>query len=234
MISINDGETETNDKDVTLRFFVVGATHMMISENADFSGASYEIFVPLIPKNYTLSDGDGTKTIYVKYKDTAGNETTETISASILLDTNPPTNGSITINNGASFTDSRYATLKLNATGATEMIISDRSDFSGATYEAYATSKSFTLSSGDGTKIIYVKYKDALGNETDTISDRIVLDTYVAPDEPQYGTVFGYITDENGNPIPNVLVELHSDPTTDLYGYGRVFRIYGCAGRCSI
>ena len=221
-ISINDGETETNDKDVTLRFFVVGATHMMISENADFSGASYEIFVPLISKSYALSDGDGTKTIYVKYKDAAGNETTETISASILLDTTPPTNGSVTINNGASFTDSRYATLKLNATGATEMIISDRSDFSGASYEAYATSKSFTLSSGDGTKIIYVKYKDALGNETDTISDRIVLDTYVAPDEPQYGTVFGYITDENGNPIPNVLVELHSDPMqtyTNADGY---------------
>ncbi len=220
-ISINDGETETTDKDVTLRFFVIGATQMMYSENADFSGASYELFVPLIAKSYTLSDGDGTKTIYVKYKDPAGNETTETISASILLDTTPPTNGSISINNGASFTYNKDVTLTLNAVGAVEMIISDQSDFSGASYETYATSKTFTLSSGDGTKIVYVKYKDELGNETDAISDRIVLDTYVAP-EPLYGTVFGYITDVDGNPIPNVLVELHSDPLqtyTDADGY---------------
>ena len=95
-------------------------------------------------------------------------------------------------------------------------------DFKGAVYEDYATSKSFTLSSGDGTKTIYVKFKDALGNETKTISDMIVLDTYVAPNEPVYGIVSGHVTDENGNPIPNVLVELHSDvrqTRTDADGY---------------
>ena len=312
MISINDGESDTNDKDVTLRFYVTGASQMMISENADFSGASYEPFVPLVSKSYTLSEGDGNKTIYVKYKDTAGNETTETISASILLDTTPPTNASILINDGNAFTadktvalklsaddavemivseksdfsdatyedyatsknftlsetdgtkiiyvkykdalgnetdaisdrivldttaptntsisinkgasvaDSRNVTISLSAKDAVEMIISENADFKGATYEDYATTRSFTLSSGDGTKTIYVKFKDALGNETKTISDTIVLDTYVAPSEPEYGTVSGYLTDENGNPIPNVLVELHSDVRqtyTDADGY---------------
>ena len=177
MISINDGESETNDKNVTLRFYVTGASQMMISENADFSGANYEPFEPLVSKSYTLSEGDGTKTIYVKYKDTAGNETTETISASILLDTTAPTNASILINDGNAFTADKTVALKLSADDAVEMIVSEKSDFSGATYEAYATSKNFTVSDTDGTKIIYVKFKDALGNETDAISDRIVLDT---------------------------------------------------------
>ena len=45
----------------------------------------------------------------------------------------------------------------------------------------YATSASWTLTTGDGAKTVYVKFKDSAGNwSTAQISDQITLDT-VAP-----------------------------------------------------
>jgi hypothetical protein len=50
------------------------------------------------------------------------------------------------------------------------------SSFSAA--EAYATTKTWTLSSGAGTKTVYVQFKDAVGNWSSLpITDTIVLDT---------------------------------------------------------
>ena len=47
-----------------------------------------------------------------------------------------------------------------------------------STAEAYATTKTWTLSSGAGTKTVYVQFKDAAGNwSTLPITDTIVLDT---------------------------------------------------------
>ena len=51
----------------------------------------------------------------------------------------------------------------------------DGTTFSAA--EAYATSKSWTLTSGDGTKTVYVQYQDAAGNWSTAATDTIVLDT---------------------------------------------------------
>ena len=48
---------------------------------------------------WTLSGGDGVKTVYVQYRDAAGNVSPSTI-ADIILDMTPPT-GTININNGA-------------------------------------------------------------------------------------------------------------------------------------
>ncbi len=87
-IKIKDGKTKTNKKEVTLTLYAKGASEMMISEASNFSGASYETYQTT--KEVTLSDGDGDKTIYVKYKDEAGNETDGSLSASITLDQKGP------------------------------------------------------------------------------------------------------------------------------------------------
>jgi hypothetical protein len=42
--------------------------------------------------------------------------------------------------------------------------------------EAYATSKSWLLTSGEGTKTVYVKFKDGAGNWSSEYGDTIVLD----------------------------------------------------------
>ena len=49
--------------------------------------------------SYTLSSGDGTKTVYAWYKDAAGN-VSATASASILLDQTAPSNGTLSATAG--------------------------------------------------------------------------------------------------------------------------------------
>ncbi len=56
-----------------------------------------------------------------------------------------------------------------SASGVTEMQISNIPDFSGASWEPYATSKTpWTLGQTSGLASVYVRYKDAIGNVSDT------------------------------------------------------------------
>lgn len=55
-----------------------------------------------------------------------------------------------------------------SATGVTEMMISNSPDFDGVSWEVYATSKPWTLAQGSGLASVYVRYRDALNNESDT------------------------------------------------------------------
>ena len=50
-------------------------------------------------------------------------------------------------------------------------------NFTWSDPENYATTKNWTLSSGDGTKTVYVKFKDAAGNWSDVFSDTIILNS---------------------------------------------------------
>lgn len=94
-------------------------------------------------------------------------------------DTQPPI-GSITINNGSAMTNNVSVSLTLSATDNSGTI--DQMQFSndGANYstpEAYVTSKTLTLTTGDGTKTVYVKFSDLSGNWSSAFSDTIELDT---------------------------------------------------------
>jgi len=119
---------------------------------------------------------------YVKYytSDEAGNEeTAKTATNTTKLDTIAPT-GTILINDDATYTTSVNVILTLSASddtsGVAEMCFSN----DGVTYtdwEAYATSKSLALTTGDGAKTVYVKYRDNAGLESTPYSDDIILDT---------------------------------------------------------
>jgi len=98
------------------------------------------------------------------------------------VDNDPPA-GSVLINSGASATSSTAATLSLFATDALSAVIAMRLSSNGTTFSAaepYATTRAWTLSTGDGTKTVYVQFQDAAGNWSSSFSDGIVLDT-VAP-----------------------------------------------------
>lgn len=86
-----------------------------------------------------------------------------------------PGNPTISIKEGAVESMVHDVTLTLSAVNATQMIISNREDFIGSAYEAYATTKSWTLASGLGKKTVYVKYKSSTGNESAVASDDIML-----------------------------------------------------------
>ena len=71
-------------------------------------------------------------------------------------------------------------------------------DEGSASWETYAASKSVTLPSGDGLKTVYVKVRDAVGNESSAASDSITLDTAVptvtvtGPDKSTISKVVGF------------------------------------------
>jgi hypothetical protein len=109
-------------------------------------------------------------------------------SAGFILDTRNPSSPSIVINSGAQKTNSVNVTLALSAFDNTmpdlQMMISNNSDFQGAAYEPYVTSKDWVLTEGDGDKTVYAKFKDVYGNEASVVNDTIELDT-IAPPVPQ-------------------------------------------------
>jgi hypothetical protein len=110
-------------------------------------------------------------------------------------DTTPPT-GTITINSGASYTKATDVTLLISCAdtegSCTQMQFSnDNSNWS--TPESFATTKAWTLTSGDGTKTVSAKFKDNAGNWSIAYSDSIVLDTVqpattTSPPGGTYGT----------------------------------------------
>jgi len=100
---------------------------------------------------------------------------------------NPPT-GTIQINGEADATRNTEVTLTLTATddtpGKIRMCISNTMTCS--TWTAFAETMSWTLTSGNGTKTVYVWFKDVWGNVNPTpYSDTILLDTK----DPTDGTV---------------------------------------------
>lgn len=103
-------------------------------------------------------------------------------SSDFGIDLTAPTSPTISIDGGAADTSDTGVTLTLSASdalsGMADMIISENSNFSGAVWEAYNTSKNFTLTGGGGTKTVYVKFRDEAGNESSTVSDTI---TFISP-----------------------------------------------------
>jgi nitrous oxidase accessory protein len=86
----------------------------------------------------------------------------------------PPSSLSIIINNGSAYTNSTSVTLNLSALNADEMSFSNDS-ISWSPWEAFATSKLWEISSGEGIKTIYFKARNTIG-ETAPVNGTIILD----------------------------------------------------------
>jgi len=197
---------------------ISGATISSVSYSVD-SGSwsstgvtgtdSFTVVVPAL--------SDGSHTVRVRATDSYGNVSDSTLygSTTFTVDTTAPTSNSVAINSGATYSTSRSVTLTLSSTGASQMMISENSDFTGASWETYSTSKSFNLSSGDGTKTVYAKFKDESGNTSSSVSDSIVLDT-VAPSLGSFITPRDYTKDDNK---PTLTFKKATDSTSGISSY---------------
>jgi hypothetical protein len=104
-------------------------------------------------------------------------------------DTTAPTNTSVLINAGDNTTTSISTTLTLGATDATQMMISNDSAFTGGVWENFVASKSWTLTSGDGVKTVYAKFKDSVGNISSVVTDVITVSASgTIPSNPAFNT----------------------------------------------
>jgi outer membrane protein assembly factor BamB len=81
--------------------------------------------------------------------------------------------GKITINGGASCTESRTVTLTIEAGSNTEMRISEDPLFIGVAFEPVASSKQFTLSAGFGKKTVYIQFKNGAGELSNVFNAQI-------------------------------------------------------------
>jgi len=145
------------------------------------SGGTWDPWEPYTTsKAWSLIPGDGSKSVWVQYRDNAGNISSQ-YGDGIILDTTAPT-GSIMINGGAANTNSLIVTLNLSASDATsgmsQMRFSNNSSI-WSPWETYSTTKSgwdlstYGGSSSPGTKTTYVQYRDAAGNVSLTYRYRI-------------------------------------------------------------
>jgi hypothetical protein len=126
----------------------------------------------------TTTATSGTHTLQARARDTSGNTTT-TPAISVAVDNVAPT-GTVVINNNATATNNATVTLVLSASDSQGSATQMRFSNNGTTYstaEAYATMKTWTLASGDGTKTVYAQFQDAAGNWSSAATDTIVLDT---------------------------------------------------------
>ena len=180
-IAINNGASYTKTASVTLKVTATdksGISEMQFSnDGSDWTTSeSYAT-----TKSWSLTLGDGSKTVYAKFKDNAGNWSPP-FTATIVFDTDLPT-GSFEINNGQASTASTSVILNISATDANG-ISGMRFSNDGTTWSStlpYSAAANWTLTTGSGTKTVYGKFKDNAGNwSEETYTASITLDT-IAP-----------------------------------------------------
>jgi hypothetical protein len=169
------------------------------------NGAGSTSFVYTTPLPWTLSGGEGTKTVFAQWRDAAGNWSTP-ISDEIVLDNTAPT-GTVEINAGATTTTTVTVTLGLTASdggaGVTSALISNSADFSGATSVPFAASVPWVLASGNGPKTVYVKFVDAAGNvSASAVQDDITLISADATPPNPLTTLTHIVAGSNQTGIP--------------------------------
>jgi len=173
-LSIKNGAGYTNSRDVNLTITANDATYMKIDNNTNFVNMT-----SWIPKSSTYrfrlpSGADGIRTVYLRVKDDAGN--IKTTSDTITLDTTAPSDLTLSINNDAAYTNSTAVTLTVSASGGPFRMYFSNTGTNWTGY-TYATSHSWQLTPGDGTKTVYYKTADEAGNNATPITATITLDT---------------------------------------------------------
>ena len=164
---INNGKKYVNKEEASrVQLSLTGLSDVtQMCVNVDSAGCSnYVTFA----NSYTLDwsgEADGEKVVYVYYKNSAG-EIVASMNRKIIIDTKAPSGNSFSIGDGEELT----RVLTISSTGADYMCFSNTSsNVSNCTdWVDYATSYSWTLSDGNGTKTVYGFFKDEAGNVSST------------------------------------------------------------------
>ncbi len=196
-VTINAGAAGTNTTAVTVAAPGAdnaggsGMSLIRISNSGATAGGvltTGSTFVYTTPIVWALTAGEGTKTVFVQWRDAAGNWSAP-VSDTIELDNTGPT-GSVEINDGDVQTDSILVNLGLSATdasGVASVLIANEVDnFTGVTPVPYAPTVQHQLASGTGTRTVFVRFVDAAGNvSASSVTDSIdVQSSDVTPPNP--------------------------------------------------
>jgi hypothetical protein len=150
----------------------------MASEQADFAGLDWQQYST--HPSFTLSAGNGTKTVYMRVRAHLPNGQSvisATVSDTIILQN--PRLLSFSINNGAVNTISPTVNLAFTYEGqAGSFQVSENSGFTGATWRQISGSRALSLSAGSGVKTLYLRVGNGSPDHHDTsnaLSDGITV-----------------------------------------------------------
>ncbi|MDP3786412.1 MAG: Ig-like domain-containing protein [Candidatus Omnitrophota bacterium] len=185
-IKINDDAQYTKLRDVTLNLSaqdpVSGVSQMQFSND----GINW---LPVPAANYatsyypwTLSGGDGAKTIYARFYDAAGNSSI-IVNDTIILDTIAPATPTIYNLTSPTNINSQTITGTKSVDTASIIITCPTATVGNITYPTSTTWSCQLTNLTEGTNSITAKAVDAAGNESPETSGTILLDT-IAPAQP--------------------------------------------------
>jgi Tol biopolymer transport system component/flagellar hook assembly protein FlgD/fibronectin type 3 domain-containing protein len=174
-ITINDGAAYTKTDTVMLSLDATaagGVAKMCVSNSTTCT--AWEPYAGT--RAWTLSSGDGNKTVYAWFEDSAGGTNTQPCSASIILDTTPPALAVSTLSDG-----SRTSNALLNVSGtATDGSGIQRLTIGGITVTVNSDgSFSYPVTLHDGPNDVSVSATDSAGNQT--IDSRTIILDRTAP-----------------------------------------------------
>lgn len=172
-VAINEGAYETKTQNVTLYLNAENCSHMRISESFDMADTYWVTYSPTYSYSFKTSSA-GTKRIYVQFRDADG--ITSTIQSDAIL-MNQSGYVGIWINDGAAITNKTDAVVKTVFPGSTHMQLSNTADFLNSFWEVYGEVKNWKLSSVDGLKNIYCRFRGGQANPEEVFTASILLDT---------------------------------------------------------
>ncbi|MBF0451317.1 MAG: tandem-95 repeat protein [Candidatus Magnetomorum sp.] len=176
--SSSDTSTVSNNPNITVTWDApddgeddLSGYYTDFNTNDDYSHSAFNTVEKPVTRTrkITSSDLDGDDVSYyfhVAAVDVEG-RIGQTTSIAFRIDTVPPTNVSVTAPIAA--TDRNIA-LVLGATGASDVFISNVNYEESGDWDNLATEKEWKLTRGDGIKTIYVRFRDAAGNRSDTMT----------------------------------------------------------------
>jgi hypothetical protein len=177
-IDINGKNEFTTSESVTLSLThedtLSGVSRVRYSNDGLWDNEVWE--TPTTTKEWTLTSGDGVKTVYYQIRNNLGLISSR-YSDTIVLDTGPPT-GSIEINNGNESTTQYSVTLELTAHDLTSGVFQVRYSNDGVwdteSWENFASTKEWILFPDEGSKTVSYQIMDR-AKLVSTYSDSITL-----------------------------------------------------------
>ena len=166
-----DGEWQTSDFTINLEasdYFGVNQTYYKI--NGGLTKSVSEDGQPQI----TVENANNTLEYWST--DITGNEETHHFLTQIKLDKTVPT-GTLQINNGATYTNTPSVSLALSVSDTDGLMRFSNDNTIWGNWQVYSSTAALTLQGTDGTKLIFVQFKDNAGLISASASAQIILDT---------------------------------------------------------
>jgi uncharacterized membrane protein len=220
-IIINNNAKYTNSQIIDLKLSAEDSLSGLEQMSFSFDGSTWTTWEQFGTSKLLILPGfEGQHNVYLQVKDLAGN--TANSYESIILDTTSPSSLLIEINNHDTETASTTVTLTLNAVdelSGISMMAFSVDKVSWSSWETFSNSKSFELSTGDGTKFVYFIVKDYADNVAEPTFGSIYLNT-----KPQVGDSDedGYNNDVDAFPNdPAASLDSDSDGSPDHWNTGK-------------